>query len=394
MRTLFFVVFVELIGFGVIIPLLPFYGEHFHASPAQVGLLMATYSLAQFITAPFWGRLSDRIGRRPVLVASLAGGAASYVLLAFADHLWMLFAARAFGGVMAGGIAAAFAYAADISTPATRAKAMGVVGAAFGVGFIFGPAIGGLLSGSDPATADFVSPALAACALSTAALLLTIFVLPESLPAEARQATAAQRQSRWELFRVAMARPALLRLLGLMFLATFVFAGLEATFAMWSHRQFGWGPEQNGYLFAMIGLISAAVQGGLIGRLAKRFGEMRLVIAGAAALAIGMLGIPLSSNLAELLPTMAMAAIGFSMLTPALNSLVSLQVSRSIQGGAMGVSRSATTLARVLGPVCGGALFNYLGKSAPFFSGALLMCVVVVMALEAVRWLAMAPAEE
>lgn len=385
MRTLFFVVFVELIGFGVIIPLLPFYGEHFHASPAQVGLLMATYSLAQFITAPFWGRLSDRIGRRPVLMASLGGAALSYVGLAFADHLWMLFAARGFGGVMAGGIAAAFAYAADISTPATRAKAMGVVGAAFGVGFIFGPAIGGLLSGSDPATADFRSPALAACALSTAALLLTIFVLPESLPAEARRQGTTKTQSRWELFRLAFAQPTLLRLLALMFLATFVFAGMETTFAMWSRRQFGWGPEQNGYLFALIGLISAAVQGGLIGRLAHRFGEMRLVIAGAALLAIGMFAIPLSTHLATLLPAMATAAIGFSMLTPALNSLVSLQVSRNIQGGAMGVSRSATTLARVLGPVCGGGLFSYLGKNAPFFSGALVMLFVFGLALDAAR---------
>lgn len=394
MRTLFFVVFVELIGFGVIIPLLPFYGEHFHASPAQVGLLMASYSLAQFVTAPFWGRLSDRIGRRPVLIMSLAGAASSYVMLAFADQLWMLFAARGFGGAMAGGIAAAFAYAADISTPATRAKAMGVVGAAFGVGFIFGPAIGGLLSGSDPATADFRSPALAACALSTTALLLTIFVLPESLPVEARRQSKARSQSRWEMFRLALAQPALLRLLGLMFLATFVFAGMETTFAMWSRRQFGWGPEQNGYIFALVGIISAAVQGGLIGRLAKRFGEMRLVIAGAAALAVGMLTIPLSPNLLTLIPAMATAAIGFSMLTPALNSLVSLQVSRSVQGGAMGVSRSATTLARVVGPICGGALFSYFGRSAPFFSGGLVMCVVVALAIGTARSVKMASAEE
>lgn len=394
MRILFFVVFVELIGFGVIIPLLPFYGEHFHASPAQVGLLMASYSLAQFITAPFWGRLSDRIGRRPVLMASLGGAAVSYILLAFADHLWMLFAARTFGGAMAGGIAAAFAYAADVSTPATRARSMGVVGAAFGVGFILGPAIGGVLSGSDPATADFRSPALAACGLSTAALLLATFLLPESLTAQMRQARAMQSQTRWELLRVALAQPALLRLLMLMFLATFVFAAMETTFAMWSRRQFGWGPEQNGYIFAFVGVISAAVQGGLIGRLARQFGEIRLVIAGAAALCIGMLAIPLSASLATLLPAMTTAAVGFSMLTPALNSLVSLQVSRSMQGGAMGVSRSATTLARVLGPICGGALFTYLGKSAPFLSGAIVMLLVVALAVNAARRLMVAPAEE
>jgi DHA1 family tetracycline resistance protein-like MFS transporter len=177
MPTLFLIVFVDLVGFGVIIPLLPFYGEHFQASPAVVGLLMATYSLAQFVSAPVLGRLSDRIGRKPVLSVSLAGAAASYLLLAFADELWMLFAARAIGGLMAGNISTAFAYVADVTTPANRAKGMGLIGAAFGLGFIFGPAIGGVLAGHDPATADFQSPALAAFALSALALVLCLTVL-------------------------------------------------------------------------------------------------------------------------------------------------------------------------------------------------------------------------
>ncbi len=381
MRTLFFVVFVELIGFGVIIPLLPFYGEHFHATPAVVGLLMASYSLAQFVTAPLWGQLSDRIGRRPVLMASSAGAAVSYVALAFAGQLWVLFAARIFGGGMAGGIATAFAYAADISTPANRAKAMGVVGAAFGIGFIFGPAIGGILAGSDPATADFTSPALVAGALSTTALLLTVFVLPESLPPERRAvhgegALAGRRRA----FRLAATRPLLLRLIGLMFLATFVFAGMETTFAMWSRRQFGWGPEQNGYLFALVGVISAFVQGGLVGRLARRFGEIRLVAIGAALLALGMFGIPFSQNLAVLVPAVAAAALGFSLLTPSLNSLVSLQVPGTVQGGIMGLARSATTLSRVLGPSFAGLIFQYFGRQAPFLTGAVIMVGVVLLA--------------
>ncbi len=168
MATLFLIVFVDLVGFGLIIPLLPFYGEHFHASPATVGLLMAVYSFAQFLAAPLWGRLSDRIGRRPVLACSLAGATLSYLWLAFAQDLWMLFAARALGGFMAGNIATAFAYVADVTTPANRAKGMGIVGAAFGLGFIFGPAIGGVLAGHDPANADYTSPALVAAALSGA----------------------------------------------------------------------------------------------------------------------------------------------------------------------------------------------------------------------------------
>ncbi len=381
MRILFFVVFVELVGFGVIIPLLPFYGEHFQATPAVVGLLMASYSLAQFITAPLWGELSDRIGRRPVLLASLAGAALSYVALAFASQLWVLFAARVFGGGMAGGIAAAFAYAADISTPADRAKAMGVVGAAFGIGFVFGPAIGGILAGPDPATADYTSPALVAGAMSATAFLLTLCLLPESLPADRRAAHGrAGGGGRLRAFRLALARPLLLRLIGLMFLATFVFAGMETTFAMWSRRQFGWGPEQNGYLFALVGLVSALVQGGLVGRLARRVGEIRLVSIGAVLLALGMLGIPLSQHLALLVPAVASAAVGFSLLTPSLNSLVSLQATSGAQGGVMGVARSATTLARVLGPSFAGLIFQSFGRDAPFLVGAAIMVAVVLIA--------------
>ncbi|MEP1029729.1 MAG: MFS transporter, partial [Alphaproteobacteria bacterium] len=191
MLAIFLIVVVDLIGFGIIIPLLPFYGEHFQADPQTVGLLMATYSLAQFISAPLWGRLSDHAGRRPVLLLSLAGAAAAYVWLAFADALWMLFMARALGGLMAGNISAAFAYMADITTKENRAKGMGLIGAAFGIGFILGPAIGGILAGPDPLTADYRSPALAAAGLSLFALLLGIVRLPESLSVEVRARAAA-----------------------------------------------------------------------------------------------------------------------------------------------------------------------------------------------------------
>lgn len=385
MATLFLIVFVDLVGFGLIIPLLPFYGEHFQASPATVGLLMAVYSFAQFLAAPLWGRLSDRIGRKPVLACSLAGATLSYLWLAFAQDLWMLFAARALGGFMAGNIATAFAYVADVTTPANRAKGMGIVGAAFGLGFIFGPAIGGVLAGHDPANADYTSPALAAAALSGLAMLLTLILLPESLSKDLRREHALlTRRSRWQMLMEALRRPGVGRLILIAFLATFVFAGMETTFAMWSRRQYGWGPEQNGYLFAFIGLISAAVQGGLVGRLAHRFGESRLVISGSAMLAIGMLAIPFA-NLPEFLwPAMLIVAIGFSLMTPSLNSMVSLAVGAGVQGGTMGVSRSMTTLARVLGPGFAGALFEVLGKDWPFFAGALIMCVVLALAFGAV----------
>lgn len=381
MPTLFLIVFVDLVGFGVIIPLLPFYGEHFQASPATVGLLMATYSLAQFVSAPVLGRLSDRIGRKPVLSVSLAGGAASYLLLAFASDLWMLFAARAIGGLMAGNISTAFAYVADVTTPANRAKGMGMIGAAFGLGFIFGPAIGGMLAGHDPAHADFRSPALAAFALSALALVLCLTVLKESLTPEVRARHATATTSRWLWLRRALADPAVRVILAMSFLATFVFAGMETTFAMWSRRQFGWGPEQNGYLFAFVGALTALIQGGLVGRLARALGERKLVGAGSALLALGMLLIAFSTSLWLLLVAMAAVAAGFSMVTPALNSLLSLQTGAGAQGGMMGLARSATTMARILGPGFAGALFDFLGKDWPFYAGAAIMVVVMLMAM-------------
>ncbi len=386
MAILFFIVFIDLVGFGMIIPLLPFYSEHFGADPFVVGLVMASYSLAQFAAAPFWGRLSDRVGRRPVLIVSLAGGAAAYIWLGYADELWMLFAARLAGGAMAGNISAAFAYMADITTPENRAKGMGLIGAAFGLGFIAGPAIGGLLAGSDPALADYRTPALAAAGLSFLALGMSFAILKESLSQEVRRRMAEKpRAQRWAQFRAALARPRVGGLIGLTFLATFVFAGMEATFALWSNRQFGWGPAQNGYLFAFIGILSATIQGGFIGRLAKKFGEARLIIFGTGALAIGLGLIPFSTSLPYLLGAMVFLGIGFSVMSPSLNSLVSLQVGAEDQGGIMGINRSANTLARVLGPAWAGYLFATLGRNWPYFSGALLMGLVFLLAARGLK---------
>lgn len=395
MLAIFLIVVVDLIGFGIIIPLLPFYGEHFQADPQTVGLLMATYSLAQFISAPLWGRLSDHAGRRPVLLLSLAGAVAAYVWLAFADALWMLFMARTLGGLMAGNISAAFAYMADITTKENRAKGMGLIGAAFGIGFILGPAIGGILAGPDPLTADYRSPALAAAGLSLLALLLGLVKLPESLSAEVRaRAAAMPRRRRLAQFADALRLPGVGLLMLLGFLATFVFAGLETTFAMWSRRAFDWGPEQNGWLFAYVGLLSAAVQGGLMGRLAKRFGERALLIQGAAALALGIGAIPFCTQVWHLLIAMAVAAYGFSVINPAYNSLISQQVPDTDQGGVMGVTRSATTLARVLGPAWAGILFAQIGRDWPYYSGALVMAAVLLLALAVPAGLRPAPSSQ
>ena len=382
MVVLFLVVVIDLIGFGIIIPLLPFFAEHYQASPFQVGLLMAVYSLTQFVAAPFWGRLSDRIGRRPVLLFSLAGAILAYLWLGVAEELWALFAARAVGGFMAGNISAAFAYVADITTRETRAKGMGMIGAAFALGFTIGPAIGGILAGSDPHNADFQSPAFAAAGLSAFALILGIFTLKESLSDEIKKRIAEKpKEIQSKQFQIALKKPNIRLLLLLSFLAVFAFAGIEATFALWSRRQYGWGPEQNGYLFALIGFSGALLQGGLIGRMSKRFGEANLIVQGSIALTLGIGLIPFATELWMLIIVMLIAVYGFSVISPSLNSLISLETNEEDQGGMMGVARSATTLARVGGPAWAGTLFSVLGMNWPYFGGACIMFVVIVISL-------------
>jgi DHA1 family tetracycline resistance protein-like MFS transporter len=383
MQVLFLIVFIDLVGFGVVIPLLPYYALRFDASPFEVTTMMACYSLAQFVASPLLGRLSDRVGRRPVLLVSLACSVLSYLWLAWAPALWMLFAARLLAGAGAGNIAAAQAYIADVTPPEKRAKGMGMIGAAFGLGFTVGPAIGGLLAGSDPTTAALARPAFLAAALSAVAFVITAARLKESLPPEARG--AKDRPGRIALLQSAVARPTLGRLVLLFFITIAAFAGMETTFALWAHDKFGWGPEQIGWIFFYVGILLAALQGGAIGKLAARFGEARLVTAGAAFIGLGLLGLAFANSLVAVLVVNGLLAIGMGMLNPSVTSLVSRVAGSDERGGIMGVAQSASSLARILGPALAGAVFTLWGRNAPFYVGALLMAVVVAMALRLPR---------
>lgn len=383
MPILFLIVLIDLIGFGLVIPLLPFYAERFAASPQQVTLLLATFSLMQMLTAPVWGRLSDRVGRRPVLMISMAAAALAYLWLAFADALWMLFAARALAGACAGNIAAAQAYIADVTPPEKRAHGMGMIGAAFGLGFIIGPALGGVVAGNQLATADLRSPGLIACGLSLAAFLGVLTLLRESLP----QGLAPRpRKGRFTALRDAVGRKTLAPLLLIFFLAILAFGGMEAVFALWAMAQFGWGPEQIGYVFTYVGLLSAIMQGGLIRRLVPRFGEERLLVVGLGLIAIGLLAIPLSHDLPLLIVAVSFLALGMGAMQPSLNSLISRRAGAEEQGEVMGVAQSVGSLSRVLGPILAGALFAGLGRGSPFLAGMLL-----VVAAAAIGWRLPAP---
>jgi multidrug resistance protein len=375
MPILFLIVFVDLVGFGLVIPLLPFYAERFAASPLAMTALFAIFSLMSLLTAPLWGRLSDRVGRRPVLMVSMAAAALAYVWMAFATELWMLFAARAFAGACAGNIAAAQAYIADVTPPEKRAKGMGMIGAAFGLGFIIGPVLGGVLAGEDIATADLATPCLIAALLSLAAFLGVVLLLPESLTRPAQTA----RHGRVASLQAALAHPGLGRLLLVFFLVILAFSGMETVFAWWAIAQFGWGPRSTGFVFFYVGLLSAAMQGGLIGPLTRRFGEERLMLAGLALIAFGLLLMPFAVTLPLLLSAVSALALGMGATQPSIQSLISRRAGVDRQGEVMGVAQSAGALARVLGPIAAGALFAEFGRNAPFVWGALLVAAALAI---------------
>jgi DHA1 family tetracycline resistance protein-like MFS transporter len=335
----------------------------------------------QLFTAPLWGRLSDRIGRRPVLMVSMAASVAAYFWIGSATALWMLFAARALAGACAGNIAAAQAYIADITKPEDRAKGMGLIGAAFGLGFIIGPAFGGLLAGNNPAEADIETPAWVAAGLSFVALCGVIVMLQESLPADQRGGRRRSR-NRFAAILDVLRRPVLSRLLLIFFLVILAFAGMESTFALWAIGQFGWGPRQIGYVFSYFGLISATLQGGTIGRLTRLFGEERLLLCGLGLIGTGLLVLPFTHGLAVLALAVTTLALGMGLMQPSLTSLISRRAGREEQGEVMGVSQSVGSLSRVLGPVAAGFFFGEFGRDAAFVWGAVLVAVALFVAMK------------
>jgi DHA1 family tetracycline resistance protein-like MFS transporter len=379
MPVLLLIAFVDLVGFGIVIPLLPFYAEHFGASPAGVTLLMAVYSLAQLLTAPALGALSDRYGRKRVIVLSLAGAAVGYVALGLAGSLAMLFAARALSGAMAGNIAAVQAAIADITAPEDRARGMGLFGAAFGLGFIVGPFLGGILAGVGAGeTPNFALPPLAAAGLSTLALALAALLLPGAPPAPVpgRRGPHGALEP-WLAPITAVAERAPLRALVLVFfLVVFAFAGLESTFALWAERALTWGPREVGFLFAGVGVVAVVIQGGAIGPLTRRLGEERLLLLGIGALAFGFLVLPASRTVAEAALAMAVIAAGFALANPTLHSLVSRRAPSGRTGASLGVAQAAGSLARILGPAAAGLLFTAGGRAAPYLASALILVLV------------------
>ena len=369
---IFVTVFIDLLGFGIIIPLLPFYAESFGATAFTVGMLSTSFSLMQFAFSPLWGRLSDRIGRKPIILVGLIGSCGSYLMLALATSLPLVFAARIIGGVAGANIPTAQAYIADITTPENRAKGMGLIGAAFGLGFIFGPALGGVLSRISPA-----APMWCASALCFANFVAAWLLLPESRTAAEGQAAVG----RMEALRRAVAHPTIVLLLALYFIVTTAFSGFESTFALFSERRFGFTGATIGFLFAFVGIVLALVQGVLVGRVVKRVGEGRLIPVAILVIALGLALVPLSWTVPMLMLAIGVLAVGMGLNSPSLSSMLSRLSDPNDQGGILGVASSLSSLGRVIGPAWGGFLFDHFGMAMPYVSGATIMLTAFAVSL-------------
>lgn len=364
---IFLIVFVGLLGFGIVLPLLPLYAEQFGASPFTIGVLMGSFSLMQLVMAPYLGALSDRIGRRPVLIISQVGTVLSFLLLGWANSLALLFAARILDGISGGNISTAQAVISDLTQERDRARAFGVIGAAFGLGFILGPAIGGILSTGG----NYQLPAYVAAGISLVSLLLTIFLLPESLPPERRGLAHPPRIIDGEGLRRAFASEQLGRLLLIFFLFNLAQAGFQGLFALFNQIRFGWGARETGYLLGYVGLLGVLVQGGGIGPLVRRWGERRVLQAGLLLGASGFFWAGFVGDWRWLVAALVPLAIGFGVSTPSTNSLITRESSPTDRGRILGLSQAVAALARVLGPLAAGLALEF-DAALPFVIAALL----------------------
>ncbi len=380
LTIVFLTIFIDLIGFGIVLPLLPFYATDFGADPVVIGVLVAMHPAMQFLFGPIWGRLSDRIGRRPILLFGLVGSGLSYLLFGLATDLTWLFASRILQGIAGANIPVAQAYIADSTDLKDRTRGMGLVGAAFGLGFIAGPAIGGIL-----VNFGYAAPGLFAAGLSLVNAGAAFFYLPESLSPEARR-TAARDTAIGLLSRLKLAvslgrHPAIGTLMVIYLLATFVFAAFTTVFPLWIETTLGYDAQHAGYLMAYLGLLMAIVQGRLIGPMARQLGERRLLVIGTSVLILGYALIPLADSLLALCAVLVLIALGSGLNWPTGTSLASQHTPVDRQGGVLGVMQSLSALGRMLGAIWAGWVFGTWRPATPFQLSAVIMSLAAAFAI-------------
>ena len=391
LAILFLTVFIDLVGFGIILPFIAYYTEYFGAGAGTVGLLMSSYSLAQFIFAPIWGRLSDRVGRKPILLMGLAGSVVGFTLFGLAGSLVMLFLGRSLMGMFSATIPTAQAAVADVTLPKDRARGMGLIGAAIGLGFILGPAAGGVLADLSHRLPiewfhknPYALPSLAAAALALCNLIAAFFVLPESLP-DAVRLSPRPRTSRFAAIAQGLADPRVRSLVILYFLFLLGFTMMEATLTLFIEKRIG--PSDHallvrrvGLLFGFIGVVQVLLQGFLVGKLTPRFGEARLLLTGLCVAGVALAGLPFTASWAAIYLCSFGLAAGHGLVQPTVASLISRAAAADAQGGTLGVAQSAGSLSRMLGPVIAGALFEHVAQGSPYAVGAVLAFAAAALA--------------
>jgi DHA1 family tetracycline resistance protein-like MFS transporter len=381
--VLFLTVFIDLIGFGMVIPFLSFYAREYGASGTTVGAVVGIYSIMQFFFAPIWGRMSDRIGRRPVLLISLTASCIGYFLFGFARHLWVLFASRIIAGAGGANIGTAQAYIADTTTNEERAKGMGLIGAAFGMGFILGPPLSGILStvGIHHGMHGNLLPGLVAGSLSLSALLLAFFVLGESKRPDTKVRAALPPQ----FDRRVWAELKQHRLLGLIMLTLFLMllsvAGMETSVTLHARDRFHFQQIDLAYFFLFMGVMVAIIQGGLIGKLARAVGEKTLVTIGTASYTIGLALVPGMWRVPLLYLVAFFVSIGTGLCYPSLTSMVTKATPPGEHGSMLGIATAVGSLARFVGPIFMGFLYDVAQARGAFFGGAVLTAAAFVLSL-------------
>lgn len=356
----------DMVGFGIVAPILGRYADRFGASGFEVGLLFASFSLAQMVFAPILGRWSDRIGRKPVLVISLLGSAVGSFITGAAGALWVLFAGRLIDGASGASISVAQGAVTDIAGPQQRARMLGLLGMAFGVGFVVGPALGGLASLGGPHVPFYVAGVLALINAGAA-----IIRLPETRTGERRRVTPIRRKT---------SRRTITSYVVVGFLAAVPFAGFEATFSLFGGRRFNFTEGSTALVFLGVGVLMSIVQGALISPLTKRFGSVRLVVSGQALVAVGLLALGASTMLAALCFSLVLMVLGAGVATPSLTALVANSADDDRRGEMLGVQQSASAFARVIGPPLAGLAFDGIGIGAPYTLGAMLCLAAVIVA--------------
>jgi DHA1 family tetracycline resistance protein-like MFS transporter len=373
--VLFLTVFIDLIGFGMVIPFLSYYAREYGASGVAVGAVVGIYSIMQFFFAPVWGKLSDRVGRRPIILLSLTASCTGYLLFAFSRSLGVLFASRVIAGIGGANIGTAQAYIADSTTEENRAKGMGLIGAAFGLGFILGPPLSGVLSafGTARGMHGNLLPGLVAAGLSFTALLLALSVLAESKPPGLVPRSGLPPQFDRRIWRDLVKSPLLASLMSGLFLTQLAVAGMEISVTLHGRDRFQFRQLDMAYFFLFMGVIVATIQGGLIGRAARRVGEQKLIIIGSAAFMIGFVLIPTIWRVPLLYAVAFLVAVGQGLCYPALTSLVSRAAPENERGSLLGLGTAVGSLARFIGPILSGFLYDLASAYGAFYGGAVLM---------------------